>query len=355
MKKLLSGLNAFILTLALLVFGLTLSIVSAFNSPQPAKEALASSGIYNGFIGRAVDRAGGSISRVIDFEPEIHDVIVNTAEPYVREDMEKGLDSMFAWIKDPSKDVSFTVDASKAKEPVSKAVGDYVQQMIEKLPVCESIPRGFNPNNPFTWDCQPENTNLATYHEAFSGLISQHRFWATTTFTLDDIAGITEEELTSDYQVIADSYGALVAATWISGILAVLTIATTWLLTRSVRRTLRRVGISFVIASIILIAISITASIVTGQLIAAEFDGNNVQRSIGEVIGNISGVLGGWLLWSGIVGTIIGVIALVGSFLIKGKRMPEPEATATSPLPDTTTQQTPSSSENPNQPTPPTM
>lgn len=318
MKKLLSGLNAVILTLALLVFGLSLSIVSAFNSPQPAKEALAESGIYNQFIGRAVDRAGGTIEGIIEFEPEIRDVIVNAAEPYVREDMEKGLDSMFAWIKDPSKEVSFTVDAAKAKEPVSQAVGNYVQQMIEELPVCQSTPRSFNPNNPFTWDCRLENTNIESYNEAFSGVISQHRFWATTTFTLDDIAGITEEELTSDYQVIADSYGALVATTWISGIIAVLTIAAAWLITRSVRRTLRHVGISFVVAGALLIAISITASIVVGQLIAAEFDSSNVQRSIGEVINNISGVLNGWLLWSGIIGAIIGVVAIVGSFFIKG-------------------------------------
>jgi hypothetical protein len=340
MKKLLSGLNAFILTLALLVFGLTLSIVSAFNSPQPAKEALASSGIYNEFIGRAVDRAGGSISRIIDFEPEIRDVIVTSAEPYVREDMEKGLDSMFAWIKDPSKEVSFMVDAAKAKEPVSQAVGDHVQQMIEKLPVCESLPRNFNPNNPFTWDCKPENVNLATYHEAFSGLVSDHRFWETTTFTLDDIAGITEEELTSDYQVIADSYGALMIVTWISGILAVLGIIATWFLTRSVRRTLRRVGISFIIAGAILVVISITVSVVTGQLVAAEFDSNNVQRSIGEVINNISGVLGGWLLWSGIVGAIVGIAALVGSFLIKGDTKSTKPVSTTTP-PSTDTQSTP--------------
>lgn len=337
MKKLLSGLNAFILTLALLVFGLSLSIVSAFNSPQPAKEALAGSGIYKEFIGRAVDRAGGSISRVIDFEPEIRDVIVNSAEPYVREDMEKGLDSMFAWIKDPSKEVSFTVDAAKAKEPVSQAVGDHVSQMIEALPVCDSLPRGFNQNNPFTWDCKPENVNLETYHEAFSGLISQHSFWETTTFTLDDIAGITEEELTSDYQVIADSYGALVATTWVSGILALLTIVTTWLLTRSVRRTLRRVGISFVVAGGILVAVSITVSVVTGQLIAAEFDSNNVQRSIGEVITNITGVLGGWMLWSGIIGAVAGIAAIVASFLVGGRK--EKAASAASPDAQTTSSQ----------------
>lgn len=318
--KLASGLNAIILTLALLLFGLMIALSGALGSPQPTKDALTESEIYQTFIGEAVDDAGGSIEGIISYDPEVRNVIIQAALPYVKEDMEQGIDSLYGWMKDTSQPVDFTIEASAAREAVSTAVGNYVaDDVISSLEPCAVITSNFNYNNPFLWDCRPANLNLDSYRDSFTTLVSEEEFWDETTFTLDDIAGISEEELTQDYQVIADAYSASQTVTWLLGGIVLLSIVTTWLLAPSVRSTLRRIGISFVIVGVIMLGLAFGGAAVMENVVA-DFSTTDAleiaSASIIESMGNH--VIGIWR-WSGIIGGVLGIVMIVSSFFIKGR------------------------------------
>lgn len=318
--KFASGLNAIILTLTLFLFGLMVAISGSFGSPQPAKDALAESGIYQTFIGEAIDDAGGVVEGIIDADPEVRNVMINAAMPYVQADMEQGIDSLFAWLKDISQPITFSIDAKEAQEPVSQAVGNYVaDDVIGNLPVCTSTPSNFNPGNPFTWSCQPSNLNLESYRTTFSQLVSENEFWDETTFTLDDIAGVTEEELTEDYQVAANIYSASQTATWLLGGIALLSIATTWFLAPNLRHTLRRVGISFVIIGVLLLGLALGGASLLDTFIE-DFSGNDaLEIASASIIENIGNHILGWWRMSGIVGGVVGIVLIVSSFFIKGR------------------------------------
>jgi hypothetical protein len=318
--KLGSGLNAIILTLTLFLFGLMLAISGSFGSPQPAKDALAESGIYQTFVGEAVDDAGGTIEGLINADPEIRNVIINAALPYVQEDMEQGLDSLFTWLKDTSQPVTFTIDAKEAQEPVSQAVGNYVaDDIISGLPTCISIPASFNAGNPFTWSCQPSNLNAESYRASFTEIVSNNQFWDETTFTLDDIAGVSEEELTEDYQVAANLYSASQTSTWLLGGIVLLSIVTTWLLAPSLRNTLRRVGISFMVVGIVLLGLAFGGAAILDTFLADFSSSDALEIASASIIENIGNHILGWWRWSGIIGGVLGLVLIISSLFIKGR------------------------------------
>lgn len=318
--KLAGGLNAVILTLTLFLFGLMLAITGAFGSSQPTKDALAESGIYQAFIGEAVDDAGGTIEGLISYDSEIRNVIIEAAVPYVREDMEQGVDSLFVWLKDTSQPITFSIEAIAAQEAVSTAVGDYVaDDVISNLPVCTSIPSGFNANNPFTWECQPSNLNLESYRTSFTTLVAGNEFWEDTTFTLDDIAGMSEQELADDYQVVADTYSASQSATWLLGGVVLLSIITTWLLAPSLRGTLRRLGIIFIVVGVVWFGLALAGVRVMDSFLA-DLSGNDaLEVATASIAGSIGNHIFGWWRLSGIIGGTLGVVLIVSSFFIKGR------------------------------------
>jgi len=315
-RKVLSGITAIIVTLAVLLFGVSISIINTLGSAQPVKDALASSGIYEEFVGEAVDDIPGPIETMIQFEPELRDVFVKAAIPSMKQDTEAGIDTLFAWLKDSSKEVAFNIEAAGAREDVSKAVGNYVQKMIEDMDECTSTPSRFNVNNPFIWSCKLPNTNVATYNQAFYEIVNGAEFWEDTNYTLNDILGISEQELKEDYQMFAAIYPSAVATAWISGIVIVLGAVAIWLLSRSVRRTLRPVGISFIVSGVLLIGLSIAAAVGMG-IASEEFGGSDaIEKVSADLIAVLGGVMMGWLLWSGIVATVVGIAAIVVSFLV---------------------------------------
>lgn len=315
-RKVLSGITAIIVTIAVLLFGVSISIINTLGSAQPVKDALASSGIYEEFVGEAVDDIPAPIATMIQFEPELRDVLVEGSVPSMKEDTEAGIDTLFAWLKDSSREVVFNIEAAGAREDASKAVGNYVQKLIEDMDECTSTPSRFNVNNPFIWSCKLPNTNAATYNQAFYEIIHGADFWEGTTYTLDDILGISEQELKEDYQMLAAIYPSAVATAWISGILIVLGAAAIWLLSRSVRRTLRPVGISFIVGGVLLIGLSIAAAVGMG-IASEEFGGSDpVEKVSADLIAGLGGVMMSWLLWTGIVTTILGIVAIVVSFFV---------------------------------------
>jgi|GEM_PF-4646121 len=315
-RKVLSGITAIIVTIAVLLFGVSISIINTLGSAQPVKDALASSGIYEEFVGEAVDDMPGSLAGMISYEPELRDVVVEAAIPAMKEDTEAGIDSLLAWLQGSPDEINFTVDAAGAQEPVSKAVGNYVQELIEGMDECAFTPSTFNRNNPFVWSCKLPNTDAASYNTAFYEVINGEEFWAETSYDLNDIIGISEQELKEDYQMFAAIYPSAVATAWISGIVIVLGAAAIWLLSRSVRRTLRPVGISFIVGGVLLIGLSIAAAVGMG-IASEEFGGGDaIEKVSADLIAGLGGVMMSWLLWSGIVATVVGIAAVVVSFMV---------------------------------------
>lgn len=322
-RKIFSGLIAIIVTIAVFLLGLSLAITNALGSAQPVKDALASSGIYEDFVGEAVDDIPGSIATIIKFEPEVRDVIVEAAIPSMKEDTEAGIDNLLAWLQGSTKEVTFTVEAADAQEPVAKAVGNYTQKMIEDLDECTSVPPNFNVNNPFLWGCKLPNTDAATYNTAFYEVVKDNKAFAQTTYTLDDILGMSEQELTEDYQAFTAIYPSAVATAWISAIVIVLGTIAVWFLSRSVRRTLRQTGIVFVIGGVLLIG-AFAAGAVGMSIAAEEFGGNDPLEAVSaDLIAGLGGVATAWLLWTGIIATVLGIVAIVASFFVgKGVKAP---------------------------------
>lgn len=334
-RKILSGITAIIVTIAVFLFGVSLAVLGALGSAQPVKDTLASSGIYEDFVGEAVDDIPGSIAAIIEYEPEMRDVIVEAAIPSMKADTEKGVDSLLAWIQGSSDEISFTINAAGAREDVSKAVGNYTQKMIEDLDECTFVTPGFNRNNPFIWGCKLPNTDVESYNTAFYELVKGAEFWDETTYDLNDVLGMDQQELESEFPMITAIYPSAMATAWISGIVIVVGAAAIWLLSRSARRTLRPVGISFIVGGVLLIGTYIAG--VVGLGIAAEELGSSdpIEALSADLIASLGGVATAWLLWTGIIATVLGIAAVVLSFFV-GKTNPATPASAPSVTPPTT-------------------
>lgn len=334
-RKILSGITATIVTIAVFLFGVSLSVINALNSTQPVKDALASSGIYEEFVGEAVDDIRGSIATIIKYEPEMRDVIVEAAIPSMKEDTEAGVDSLFAWLQDSSKEVVFNVEAAGAQEAVSKAVGDYTQKMIEDLDECTVLTPGFNVNNPFIWGCKLPNTDAESYNVAFYELVKEADFWQETTYDLNDVLGMDQQELESEFPMITAIYPSAVATAWISGIVIVLGAVAIWFLSRSMQRTLRPIGISFVVGGVLLIVTAIAGMVGMG-IAADELSSNDpIEAVSADLIAGLGSVATGWLMWTGIIALVLGIAAIVASFFVnKGAKNSADSAapTATPPV-----------------------
>src|SRR5690606_39219828 len=93
--------------------------------------------------------------------------------------------------------------------------------------------------------------------------VSEERFWTVANYSMDDLFGITEEELTEDYSFVPAVYGAAMVANWVLAIVIILGLAALWGLGQ-VKNVLRTGGVSFVVGGVLLIGATIAVSIVTG-------------------------------------------------------------------------------------------
>jgi hypothetical protein len=142
---------ASLLTLSLFSFGLSWSLFQVFGSSGPVKQALTTSGIYDGAVSEVLkqhqeDQPSNAGSNDIPVnDPAVQAIIKDAFPPsLLQAQSEKVIDATYGWLNGSQSALQFNVDLSGAKTNMANGIAQYAQTRLNSLPTCapDQLPSG---------------------------------------------------------------------------------------------------------------------------------------------------------------------------------------------------------------------
>lgn len=134
------------LSLAVLLFSFSIGLVAVFISlyfvigtPQPLKQAINKSGIYDVPIGSALVQQEGAVTVPIA-DPALQQALNQAAPPaFLQSSSEQIIDGTYGWIQGKTPMPSFSIDLNPVKHKFADNIAAYVKQKFDTLPACDQI------------------------------------------------------------------------------------------------------------------------------------------------------------------------------------------------------------------------
>ena len=254
-KKLLRGLAAWWLSLSLFLLAGIAALVMTLGSPTYIKSTLATSGVYNSFVGAAMKLAyaentvaqPGNNSADQATIKELTPIMTASITPqFLQNTAEIITDSTYAWLGGTQKVLAFTIPTSELKNRLQTEVSSYLQNRINSLPVCA---KGQNYQNfdPLSTNCKPPiNVPSGEVQKSAASFIDSLPLFQQETISSGSID-------TGKAKVAPDIYQWLRRIPPILAALVLACIATLVLVQRNKPRAWRTIGHTFVWAGALLI------------------------------------------------------------------------------------------------------
>lgn len=281
-----SIISTIILTIVLFAMGLAWAIAAIFASPEPMKQAFAKSDIYPALVKEGIKDSKTSLTQLIKINKDYADEVARAMAPYAQQDVNAGIDELFAWTNGSGDDYDFTVDLRPAREEVIEITSNY----------------NFSP--------------------ALTSQLEMDKTWNKLVIPSDTVTG-DKENMMEDWQMIKEWYPIVMAMTWLLPILAIGFIGLLIVLAPALRNGMRRTGIAFVIAGPLLLAVYFAGAYAFDRLAY-----NSEHSLVGGAANTMQGAFVGMVtslgntaimvvLWTGIGFTLIGLAALIVPVFMK--------------------------------------
>ncbi len=307
------------------LFGLGWGLLQVIGQPQPVKDALAQSGIYQSIIDEELKNAKaeqGSGELPLD-RPEVQSIIKTAAPPeLLQTKAENAVDSIYAWIHGDAPDLKFELEVSDIRTNLADGIEQYVAARAASLPICPPGTGAEIATDPYNAACRPEIVTAAQV-----GAQAKEEFLTSgalrdSTINANTIQTESGKTLAQEIEGAPSIYERITQTVLGSGALALLLGAGVVLLSATWRAGVKRVAI----IAIVLGSLTIIASLIAGA--GVQYILGLVEEPTGKsgitFVETLTGDLRAWWLWYGAILIGVGVAALIALRFIK----PGPEDSA---------------------------
>ncbi|HET8992117.1 MAG TPA: hypothetical protein VFN31_03740 [Candidatus Saccharimonadales bacterium] len=257
-KRSLSIILTVILIVSLFGFAVSISLSSAFVSPNHLKTWIQQSNFYDSFINKAKHDTANSLGG-IPLNPQLNaeisaDLKASLPKPQFNNDTNTIIDSNYSWLKGNGSKPDFNISIAQPKLDFAGRFANYVDQRYENLPKCTvSEIAKLNSTNPLTLTCQiPTITPTIVRNEVMNNIETSKLVVQNAGINADSFKLSNGRPYYSAFNA-STAFSALQLAPVVLAVISLLCIAGIVILNLRKRLAMILMGISFVFTGIILI------------------------------------------------------------------------------------------------------
>ncbi|HET6747337.1 MAG TPA: hypothetical protein VFH06_04495 [Candidatus Saccharimonadales bacterium] len=132
------GMAVLIVSFCLSLLALFVALYMVFDSPQPLKQALRTSGVYETSIQSSLPEASDTTLLVSD--PGIQQAFVAAFPPdFAKISSERAIDSIYAWARGQTPKPDFSIDLTPVKQNFASNTAQDIEQKLAALPLCAMV------------------------------------------------------------------------------------------------------------------------------------------------------------------------------------------------------------------------
>ncbi|MDB5171227.1 MAG: hypothetical protein JWO35_921 [Candidatus Saccharibacteria bacterium] len=327
-KVLVQGLAA-LLFIILLGGAYAVSLNHTLGKPATVETSLRNSGVYNQIASYAINRAsdvtGAPAGSVSLNNPQVQAIAKSVfSEQLVQQNAETFINSNYRWLNGATVTPDFTLDLSSAKQSFASRIGQTVLDYLSKLPVCTPAQlvqlQSLATVDPLTISCRPATVQPQAEASRVVNQILSSNFLTQPVVTANTLKINGQSEQNKPYyekfSKAPQVYQLLQKAPLIFGILALITALGVIFIAPVRRKGVRRVGLTFTLVGILLIATKFVSDTLFNKLETKVFTGaetTDVQKPLIDAAHQLEKQLVTVDLYIGIVFVIIG-LALVALY-----------------------------------------
>lgn len=299
-----------------LLFGLGWGLLQVVGQPQPIKDALARSGIYQSIIDEQLQQVNQRSAELPLDRPEVQDLIKTAAPPeLLQTKAENAVDSIYAWIHGDAPDLKFELEVSDIRANLADGVEQYVATRAASLPICPPGTGAEIASDPYNAACRPEVVTASQVAAQAKAEFLASDALRDSTINASTIQTESGKTLAQEIENAPSIYERIAQAVFGSGVLALLLVGGVVLLSATWRVGVKRVAI----IAIVLGSLTIIASLVAGA--GVQYALGLVEEPTGKsgitFVEILAGDLRAWWLWYGAALIGAGIAALVALRFIK--------------------------------------
>lgn len=325
-----------LLPTALLSFGLLFAVHQVLGNPAHVKGALDKSGVYDAalttLVKQATDKAGTRGGEATDSGQQAVQTAINEAVPpaYLKEQTNKLLDGVYAWLQGDSQQIQFNLDLTPVKTKLVDSLSSQARARAQTLPTCNAaVAMDLQDIDPFSAECLPPGvTPDAVANEARRQVLDSDMF-KNSSITPQTIAKDNGKPLEEQLKPVSNIYKLAWRSAIIAGVAAVVFTVAGILLSRPRLGGIKRASIAYLSVGVTTVVLGLASSFLTSKLADALNKDNNValQAKLAEAVRLLTNDLRTW--WVGF-GALLIVLAIAGLVFYRFKKesaSPQPENT----------------------------
>lgn len=319
LKRFAAAVGVALLPVLLFTFGSLVSTYQVLGSPDPLKEAISKSGLYDVAVkealGTALQDSSGTASDAAIKQPEVQAVIDDALPPdFLQQKTEGVVDNAYGWLQGDTENLNFAVDLSEAKTRIADGMAAYAEQRLSTLPVCAAADTTAL-TNPLEATCVPPNFDKSLAAQQVRDEIANNQdFLKDSTLTADNLKNSDGKTIDQQLHAVPAVYEQVKWGMYITGVLAVLCAAAVVFCSATIRTGLKRGGI---IALVVGIVSTLTAWAVgkgldaLTQKLAEPASDAQLQSKILDALQYLTQDIRNWWIAYGLILTGLGIAALV--------------------------------------------
>lgn len=312
---------------------ITTNINVVLASPTKVETWLDQSGVYTGLVNTAVNQAKTSSGDSSGGGISLSDAAVQQAaqaafsNAVLKQDVNKFLDSNYAWLQGKVAKPNFVIDLSASKQLFAQQVGQYVRAHLASLPIC-SYAQSLNYQNidPLTATCKPSNVGAAAEGAKITEKLSGATFIENPVITAETFGNSSTNSTNKPYyekfSVAPKIYQWAIKAPMILGAVSLISALGVVFISRNKRKGLRRVAVTLAFAGIVFVASKFVLDAVTKSLEKNLFKSSTIdgmQQSLTAFINLVESEITKVNLYFGIAFLAIAALIIFGKVVFKDK------------------------------------
>lgn len=348
-RKWLAGLLGVVLFLTLIGVANSISFNRTFGTSANIKKTLADSKFYDQLVNSVLDKtqqetAQGQGDISVAYNNDTIKQAANQAltPQQVKDFVDSFIDANYAWLNGKTPKPTFVYDMTGSKQLFAQKVGANVTQYLNSLAVCTPQQQAQLqiPVDPLTVPCRPANLNPASEGARVAAEIQTGTFLSQPVITADSFNRDQYSSQPTYYQQVANApkfFQLSKIAPWLLGVLSIILIAAILLVSAPRRRGLRKLGITFLVSGIFLLAIKVVSDWMAGYL-DKKFLVNTLTGSAAlsssrqSIVSRLESQLTQTNMLFGIIFILIAAAILIYLYRTKDGRQPKPVRSTPQPV-----------------------
>lgn len=321
-----------VLVLPLLLFALAtnLALLRSAGSPDPIKDILRDSGIYDSAIDAVLEATdnpndNGQPGGIRADNPVVREAAKKAFTPQlVQSSTENFIDGYYKWLEGKTSTPQFRIDLTSAKTTFVNEIAVGAQAKAASLPAC---PKGLTSfEDPFAATCLPRGVSPTVAGDKIRQELAdgEEKFLKNPVITADTLKSKDNKPAFSDSSPLPENYQRLKKIPALLSVLALVAISTVIFLSESRQKGLMKVGVTLLVVGTTLLFFAWLASRVVNEVAIPKikFDNATVQGKVRTLVSDVSETVGRNFMIAGGTYAALGAAATSGAIYLGRKSHP---------------------------------